>query len=242
MEKIEVLKVKIDNLDKKSALEKLDYFLRGDSFNQIVTINPEFVLEAQKNRRFRDILNNAELGLVDGVGINLAFWRNGMRLKSRMTGMNLIWNVLEKANEERLKVFLIASKDGISDWRTTRQAIRERYPFLKICGMNLNPNVTNANGLRNISKLQGSDILFCNFGAPHQEIFINSVRDCEAKIKLAVGVGGSFDFISGKIRRAPKFVRILGLEWLWRLFVQPWRIKRIFRAVVIFPIKVLVRK
>jgi N-acetylglucosaminyldiphosphoundecaprenol N-acetyl-beta-D-mannosaminyltransferase len=84
------------------------------------------------------------------------------------------------------------------------------------------------------------EILFCNFGAPHQEKFLNSLKS--AKIRLAMGVGGSFDYVTGKLQRAPRAMRIFGLEWLWRLILQPKRWRRIWNAVIVFPIKIILFK
>lgn len=93
----------------------------------------------------------------------------------------------------------------------------------------------NKNNLLNFE----ADILICNFGAPYQEKFIFHNIKKIPTVKLAIGLGGSFDFLTGKIKRAPKIMRFIGLEWLWRLFKQPKRIKRIFRAVIVFPLKLL---
>ena len=80
-----------------------------------------------------------------------------------------------------------------------------------------------------------ADILFVTLGAPYQEKFMVSNLKRMPSVKLAIGVGGAFDFISGRIRRASKIVRLVGLEWFWRLVICPWRIGRIFRAVIVFP-------
>jgi len=86
-------------------------------------------------------------------------------------------------------------------------------------------------------------IVFANFGAPYQEKFLNSLKSAKnSKMRLVMGVGGSFDYLTGKIRRAPVFTRKIGLEWLWRLIQQPRRIKRIWNAVIIFPIKIIFQK
>jgi N-acetylglucosaminyldiphosphoundecaprenol N-acetyl-beta-D-mannosaminyltransferase len=95
---------------------------------------------------------------------------------------------------------------------------------------------------RNICNMKTYQILFSNFGAPEQDKFIASLKDYDNDLKLAMGVGGSFDFISGKITRAPKWARRIGLEWLWRLMMQPKRIGRIIKSVVIFPIRILINR
>jgi N-acetylglucosaminyldiphosphoundecaprenol N-acetyl-beta-D-mannosaminyltransferase len=152
-----------------------------------------------------------------------------------MAGADLIWKIIRLANRNKLTIFLAANKNGLSSWEETRDAIGYLYPDLVIDGENIDPKDKNYHILN-----PNNDILFCNFGAPSQEIFIKSQKN--DSIRLAMGVGGSFDFLTKKVRRAPYFWRFLGLEWLWRLILQPKRWRRIWRAVVIFPIKIILSK
>jgi N-acetylglucosaminyldiphosphoundecaprenol N-acetyl-beta-D-mannosaminyltransferase len=232
---MELLGIRVDNLLRNEILEKVKFFLSENKFHRIATVNPEFILEAQKNEKFYEILNRCDLNVADGAGIWFAYLRYGKYLKFRMAGIDLMMDILKMANNMNLSIFLAAKSGGLSTWEETRDAILKIYPNLIIEGVNLeigNP----------CSMLHAScSILFCNFGAPYQEIFINSLK--YGNIRLAMGVGGSFDFLTGKTKRAPFFLRQLGLEWVWRIFQQKegrlGRIKRIFRAVVIFPIKVI---
>jgi N-acetylglucosaminyldiphosphoundecaprenol N-acetyl-beta-D-mannosaminyltransferase len=230
-----ILGVRVDNLAKKEILSRVSDFLNEPKFHQIATINPEFILEAQKNEEFKNILNNCDLNIADGIGIKFAFWRYGKHLKCRMAGIDLVKKILKMASDRGLSLFLAANKDGLSSWEETRDAILRIYPNLAIDGANLIKNDL-------AYKLKANDykLLFCNFGAPYQELFINSVK-CD-NIRLAVGVGGSFDFLTGKTKRAPVLVRKLGLEWSWRFLCQPNRWKRIWNAVIIFPIKIIFNK
>lgn len=236
-----ILGVRVDNLNASEIENKISGFLNEAKFHQISTINPEFILEAQKNSEFKDILNTSDLNVADGVGIGFAFWRFGKILKTRLTGADLMLEILRMAEEKNLKIFLAARKGGLSSWEETRNAILENFPGLEIDGMNLDCHSYNSVPTLD-SRMHGNDkyILFCNFGAPHQELFINRVK-CDT-IRLAIGVGGSFDYLTGKIRRAPKWMQKFGFEWLWRLILQPKRIGRIFRAVIVFPIKVVFNK
>ncbi len=270
-----ILGVKVDNLTKKEILEKIRTFLIEPKFHQIATINPEFILEAQKNPEFKNIINNCDLNVADGFGIKLAFWRFGKKLKARFTGADLMLEILKIASKQNFTVFLAVNKDGLSTFEETKSAILKIYPDLIIEGIDLEKNVSCF--MFHVS----CSILFCNFGAPQQELFINSQKcdtpphlshnnsknisnknlngdfeqssdlqndRCGGKIRLAMGVGGCFDFLTGKVRRAPKILRLIGLEWLWRIFQpQEWkfkkeRLKRIFLAVIIFPIRVTINK
>lgn len=235
---MKILGIKIDNLSREEILKKIGDFLDEEKFHQIATVNPEFVLEAQKNNQFKNIINGCDLRVADGVGIFFAFLRFGKWLKCRLTGVELMEDVLQIAERKNLNIFLASWTGSLSSWQETRDAIAKKYPKLKIDGDNI--DCKNTFYVLHLT----SDIVFCNFGAPKQEFFLHSLkREKDANIRLVVGVGGSFDYLTGKTLRAPKFVRILGMEWLWRLVSEPrYRFKRVFRAVIIFPIKVLLNK
>lgn len=250
-----ILGIRIDNLSKKETLEKVNRFLNEGEFHQIATVNPEFILAAQTDAEFRDILNQCDLSVVDGVGIWFAFLRYGKYLKARMTGIDLMKEILKIANEKKLGVFLLASDRGLSTYENVCAAILKKYPRLQISGADINPVIARSgvtkqspnnepgeikNEIATLLTVARNDIVFCNFGAPEQEKFLYSLKNQEnAKIKLVMGVGGSFDYLTGKISRAPFLLRKAGLEWLWRLIQQPQRIKRIWNAVIIFPLKII---
>ena len=233
---MEILGVKIDNLSRKEVLEKVELFLHEDKFHQIATVNAEFILQAQKDSDFKNILNNCDLNVADTISIRYAFLRFGKWLKARIAGADLMHEILKIANEKKLSVFLAVNKNGLSSYEEIIKVLSQKYPNIEFSGANLDPLSFSSYDIQNTKY----EILFCNFGAPFQEKFINSVKD--AKIRVAMGVGGSFDFITGKVKRAPKIMRYFGLEWLWRLILQPNRWKRIWNAVIIFPIKVLINK
>ncbi|MFH0969593.1 MAG: WecB/TagA/CpsF family glycosyltransferase [Patescibacteria group bacterium] len=269
---MDILGVKVDNLDRGEILEKISRFLSENNFRQIATINQEIILKAQEDEEFKNILNSCDLNVADSIGIKFAFWWLGGKLKCRMTGIDLMQEILKIADERKLKVFLAANNRGLSSWEETKDAILKIYPSLEISGANMDKNKVVGHQLLVIGE---NDIVFCNFGAPFQEKFLNSLKcdlpphlfkennnmvknnlensnlnenyglhnkRCGGKIKLAVGVGGSFDYLTGKLKRAPKWMQFFGVEWFWRLLLQPKRIKRIFNAVIIFPIKLIFYK
>ncbi len=229
---MEILGIKIDNLEREEILSKIESFLDEPKFHQIATINPEFVLEAQKNEQFKKILNECDLNVADGYGLNLAFWLRGKKLKSRFPGADLLPEILRIAENRGLVVFLACRKDGLSSFSEIERAILENYPKLKLEGKNIDINDKH---LELYAKYQ---IMICNFGSPEQEAFIQKQKN--DTMRLAIGVGGALDFLSGRIQRAPNFWRKIGLEWLWRFIQEPgYRWKRIWRAVVVFPIKLI---
>lgn len=214
-----------------------------DKFHHVATVNQEFILEARKNDDFKNILNECDLNVADSFGLNLAFWKRGERLKCRFPGADLMDKIIKIAEGKRMKVFLAANKDGLSSWQETRTAILKKYPSLEISGEDIDKNISSFESRVTYlpDRQAGYDIMFCNFGAPYQERFIYSLKKLEsAKIRLAVGVGGSFDYLTGKVRRAPRWIRIIGMEWLWRLVLEPrYRIKRIWNAVAVFSWRIL---
>ena len=263
-----ILGIKIDNLAREEVLDKIK-LAKG---LQVATVNPEFVLEAQGNQEFRNILNSEKtLCVADGVGLKFAAWRYGQNLKCRWPGVDLMWEILKIANKKKQKVFLIGNENGLSTWQETADVIRETYPSLEVRGVNVEAvggisedlrfkifyptklqrsghvlikdatksrqSKSDTENLKSYIVNHKSDIVFCSLGAPYQEILLNKLRE---STKIAMGVGGSFDFITGKVKRAPGFLREIGLEWLWRLALEPgYRFKRAWRAVVVFPWRVV---
>lgn len=232
-----ILGVRIDNLSKKEILEKIESFLNEPRFHHICTVNAEFILRAQIDVNFRQILHESNLNIADSISIKYAFLRYGKWLKCRFAGADLVHEILKIANEKKMGVFLAANKDGLSTWEETADVLQKQYQQVRFSGANLEYN-SQVELLPEMELGPPPDILFCSFGAPHQELFINYLKN--DTIRLAMGVGGAFDFIAGKARRAPSSWRKIGMEWLWRFIQEPrYRAKRIFNAVIVFPIKVL---
>ena len=231
---VNILGVRIDNFSKKEILEKIEFFLNEKHFHQIATVNPEFILQAQQKLLFKKVLNECNLNVADGIGIRYAFLRYGKWLKQRFSGVDLMHAILLMANKNSLEVFLAINKNGLSSYEETVEVLRKKYPNIAFSGKNIEPK-SEAETI-----ILDQQVLLCNFGAPEQEYFINKVKN--DTIRLGMGVGGSFDFVTGKIKRAPKIMQFFGLEWLWRLIQQPRRWKRIFNATILFSFKIIFTK
>lgn len=254
IDKKSILGVGITDATRKEILEyivqNLENFKKKLFF---VTPNPEFLVLASKNSTFKDILNRADLASADGIGIVVAGKILGKSLKERFTGVDLVKSLCERVSRKPITVGFLGGGDGVAE--KTAECLRKMYPGLRVgfvgkewpselfvdqkakletrnlkfeSEKSLNPLSSNVNDLTSSFHSltsKGIDILFVAFGAPKQEFWISENLD-KIPVKIAIGVGGSFDYISGKIPRAPSFVRNIGLEWLFRLIVQPWRIKR----------------
>jgi len=232
---MEILNIKIDNSERCEILEKVKFFLNKDGFHQIATINPEFILLSQKDNGFKEIINSCQLNIPDGFGITLAALICGEKLKHRMAGVDLADQILKMADEKRMRVYLACRNGGLTYYGEIKKALEKIYPSIAFFGGDIDHL-----GKKDNITIDSSDILLCNFGTPWQEKFIN--RQKNGRIRLAMGVGGAFDFWCGKVRRAPIWMRKIGLEWVWRLIQQPRRFSRIFRSVAVFPLKVILSK
>ena len=226
MNRISICGVPIDTLSRSEALERCYDFLHSNALRQVTTINPEFIVEAQKSTAFLAVLQKSDLALCDGVGVQFAAqWLHGTKLE-RMCGVDFMVDLGELAQRSGASVFFLGGRNAVA--QKTAGVLQKRFPRLKIVGFSENID---------ISTYRHIDILFVALGAPKQELWIAQHREAlQAQgVRIAMGVGGAFDFISGNIKRAPRFMRKLGFEWLWRFAMEPQRLKRICNAVFIFP-------
>ena len=244
---IKILGIEIDKLASKKVLEKIEEFLLVESYtpkselqqqHYIVTLNSEMTLEAQKDEEYFYILNNADLSVVDGSGLKFASLTMGNNLK-RVPGADLTKKILRIAQNKKLKIAVLNWNGGLSKKEDIEKALIKKYASLKFIVENVERDFVDFAKTESLARLREfePDILFVTLGAPYQEKFIYHNLEKIPSAKLALGVGGSFDFISGKIKRAPLIFQKLGIEWFWRLIMQPWRWRRIYNAVIIFPCK-----
>ncbi|HPT66190.1 MAG TPA: WecB/TagA/CpsF family glycosyltransferase [Candidatus Woesebacteria bacterium] len=202
----------------------------------IATVNPEFVMEALKNDQFRQILSQTDLNVVDGVGLLWArevkngksWFRAGMEIikgkhrEGLVSGSDLIPELCKLAIKKNYKVFFLG---GFND-RAERTAkyFKLQMPGLKCQFSEGEPNIKNEEVLKKINEFK-PDILFVAYGMKKQEEWIKNNRN-KADFGVAIGVGRSFDYYSGDLKRAPKMVRKMGMEWLYSLVKEPKRFKR----------------
>lgn len=225
-----ILGVTISDISESLALAKISSWLgeNRSTSRLVVTVGPEFLLTAQKDEQFRQILNAADLALPDGFGLQLY-----AGIKNRVPGTDLAIKLCQLAAKGGWTIGLLGGQTGIA--KKTTEKLREKFPGIKILaavdGVEADRILSGSDTI-NTSK-QVFDILFVAFGHPKQEKLLWRLR---GKFRVGMGVGGAFDYISGVVPRPPKFLRTLGLEWLWRLFLQPWRLRRVLNATIVFPI------
>ena len=193
-------------------------FVLGENL-RIATVNPEFLLEARKNESFRESLKQADIRTVDGVGIKLVALLRGKSL-TRVTGADLLPALLTLAESHDIPLTIYNQARGLSNEERIRQVLGQQYPKLKISYN---------------KELKVYSLILCAYGAPEQELFLDMLSAHGVKM----GIGGALDYLTGRQKRAPKILRIVGLEWLWRLILQPKRLKRIWQATGVFSLAVI---
>ncbi len=240
-DKTNILGVNIDNITLEEAGEITKNLVEtsGKSCKLIVAPNTEFVMMAQKDKEFMDILNSAELATPDSVGIILGGKKQKKPFKERIPGQAYFRKVLEVGEKEGWKFYFLGGKEDVP--KLAKENIEKIYPEIKIVGYHEGYFVQDSEEdvVRQINELE-PNVLFVAMGAPLQEKWINKHKD-ELKVDVAAGQGGTFDYEAGKIKRAPKIFQKLGIEWFWRLVRQPSRIVRMM-ALPVFWFKVTFSK
>jgi N-acetylglucosaminyldiphosphoundecaprenol N-acetyl-beta-D-mannosaminyltransferase len=212
--KIEIFGIQFDNLTMDEAIEQMQGLPAGRQ-GFVVLPYSEFVVRAQKDKEFRNILNKADFCLCEGRGLYLMARLLGKKLKQNINGIELIKNLkgkiflfggtreVVKKTAEKLGKNIVGLEHGYQDYGLVVQKINSIKP----------------------------NILLVGLGSPKQEEFIYNNLSKIPSVELAIGIGGAFDFISEHVKRAPRIIQKIGMEWAWRLMVQPKRFKRIFIGV-----------
>lgn len=227
--KTEVLGIRIDNLSMKEAADKIESFLQKRNHNLIVTPNPEMIMASQKDIELRAIVNSAALAPPDGVGLMIAGRILGRKFKGRIPGIDLMLKVVEIAKAKGSRIFLLGGREGVAE-----AAAKELNAYIAgtFHGYSMNDQLV-------LDKIKEArpDMLFIGLGSPKQEKWANK-HSKGLNVPVVMCIGGSLDVISGRVKRAPAFMRSIGLEWLWRLALEPGRWRRM-TALPVFLMKVV---
>lgn len=241
---IKILGIRIDAVDFSATLAQLACWINSPAADaidtrQVCTVNPEFIIDAQRDRAFAHVLHEADLCVPDGVGVLWAARRIGHPLTERVTGSDGIYRICERAAREGWRVYLLGAAPGVAE--QTAAILIDLYDGLQIVGTHSgSPADDEWPQIREWLADAQPDILFVAFGHPRQDFWI-AQHKADLPAKVAIGVGGAFDFVAGVQQRAPLWMRRLGLEWLYRLIREPWRIKRMIK-LPIFAMRVLLTR
>jgi N-acetylglucosaminyldiphosphoundecaprenol N-acetyl-beta-D-mannosaminyltransferase len=226
--RVQVLGLPVHDLTLPELVDRVRLWVRvePDRLHQVVTLNPEMVMAARRVPAFRAVVEQAEVVTADGVGIVLAARLLGQPLRGRVTGVDLV-EALAAAGDPALALFLLGAAPGVAELAARR--VQARYPECRIAGTWVGSPRQEESGeaLARIAAARPAVVLVA-YGAPVQELWVaRHRRELEqAGVVVAVGVGGAFDYLAGVVPRAPRLLRRLGLEWLYRLIRQPWRWRR----------------
>lgn len=220
---VRVLGVKVDCVDMDAALERIEHMVEAGGHHLVATVNPEFVMRAQSDRQFARVLESADLCLADGTGVVWAARRQGCAMRGPVTGVDLIPPLAALCARDGIRLFLLGAEPGVADDLASR--LRAQHPRLEVASHAGSPDPSSDSQTLSLVRAHRAQVLLVAYGAPRQEMWIDRLKD-RLGVAVAIGVGGSFDFLTGRTPRAPAWMRRAGLEWLHRLGTQPWRIGR----------------
>ncbi len=226
--RLTVLGVPVDAITYEGWIERIgSWVAAGGGARHVCTVNPEFIMIAQGDPIFFNILNRADICVADGVGLLWASRQLGAPLPERVTGSDGVPLIARHAAQNGWRLFLLGAAEGIAE--RAAAVLRAQHSQLIIAGSyGGSPAPSEEDKIVAKINASGADILLVAYGAPHQDKWIarNLPR---LDVMMAMGIGGSLDFVAGVVPRAPQWMRERGLEWLYRLLRQPWRLRRMLR-------------
>ena len=225
---------------KKIFLEMLKF----ESFSKVFTVNPEFLVDAYYDKEFQKVLNSGTYNCADGYGIELL---HGVK---RTSGIDLLNHFLKVCDENSLTVFILGGSPNKDISKKASKEINKKFPNINIIGSSSEFSYKKNDDSKTLEyihkcmtekKVSSIDLVIVGYGHKKQELWLDrNLKKIPARVGM--GVGGSLDFISKEVARAPKFLRDSGLEWAFRLVIQPSRFFRILKAVLLFSILSLFEK
>lgn len=219
--------IDIDNISMAQARDKIYEFIASGKNHSIYTPNAEIMMDGIKDKKLNQILNEADMLVADGAGVVLASKILGKPLVEKVSGFDLVKNLLESSSRKPIKFYLFGGKPGIAELANAN--IICSYPGAEIAGTR-NGYFEEADEAEIINDINnsGAEVLLVCLGAPKQEFWIYENKN-KLNVRACLGVGGTLDVLAGNVKLAPDFFRNNGLEWLYRLYKEPWRFKRMLR-------------
>lgn len=240
---ITLLGVNIDVLDFQGLMQKCDTFISSKKKSKIMYVNIHTINIACKDKTYKDILNNADLVYCDGEGVRWGARILGEFLPQRMTGADWIWDLCEMCEEKGYSLYLLGGENGVAD--KAAKKLQEKLPNLKIAGVYhgyFEKNGQDNDRMVTSINKKKPDILLVGFGSPLQEKWIDENFE-KLNSRVVWAVGALVDFVSEKVPRGPGWMLDNGMEWLFRLIVEPKRMwKRYIVGNIVFLRKIIQKK
>ncbi len=237
LSRVFLLGVPIDAVSRAEAVAQLQSLLDSTGQKHVMTPNSEMLVEANRNERFRAILQRSSLNLPDSAGLLWSARWTGQRLPERVTGVDTVIELCKQLGSEH-PVFLLGAAEGVAE--EAAEALQRLNPRLRIAGTYAGgPRPDQWDEVSRRINAAAPHLLLVAFGAPGQDVWIDEHLKDFPTVRVAMGVGGTFDFLAGTQVRAPRFLQYLSLEWAWRFAREPRRWKRMWKAVIVFPLLVI---
>lgn len=228
MARIKFLNTWIDNITMEEAIEKIDYMIKNGMNQYVVTPNVDHIVRLEQDELFQEIYRHADLILADGmILLWISKWLKNS-IVEKVSGADLFPKICEKSANQGYRIFLLGAAEGIAE--KAAEKLRHQYSGLNIVGTYSPPigfenNKTEMEKIFQMIRIAKPHILALGLGTPKQEKFFYTNREC-LHVPVALNIGATFDFIAGNVRRAPKWVSNMGLEWLYRLCKEPKRLAK----------------
>lgn len=217
------------------ALGRIEQLVDSGGHHLVATVNPEFVMRASRDTDFARVLETADLCLADGTGVVWAARRQGCQIGAPVTGVDLIPVLAAMCARRGFRLFLLGAAPGVAAEFASR--LQAEQPGLEVAAHPGSPDPSSDDESLRLIRAHRTQVLLVAYGAPKQEIWIDRTKD-RSGVSVAMGVGGAFDYLTGRVARAPAWMRRAGLEWMHRLAYQPWRIRRM-AVLPVYALKVL---
>jgi N-acetylglucosaminyldiphosphoundecaprenol N-acetyl-beta-D-mannosaminyltransferase len=230
-----VLGVRVDCLNMQATLDRIDQMVQAGGQHLVATVNPEFIMRARRDSDFARVLESADLCLPDGTGVVWAARRQGCSMSGPVTGVDLIPPLAALCATRGYRLFLLGAGPGVAAELATR--LRAGHPVLEVAAHPGSSDPSSDDETVSLIRAHRTQVLLVAFGAPKQELWIDRLKD-RLGVAVGIGVGGAYDYLAGRVPRAPMWMRRAGLEWLHRLIRQPWRVRRM-TVLPVYAIKVL---
>ena len=224
VDSVEILGTRVDDATYADLLDKVDAFVDSGEPHHVITVNVEMLVTAHDDPEFAAVLEAGDLNVADSVGVMLAARLLGFPLQERVTGSDGIYRLAAHSAKKGYRLYLLGAAPGVAE--LAAQSLRAANPGLDLAGTYAgSPHSSEEGDIIQRVRAADPDLLLVAYGVPAEEKWIARNR-LRLGVPVMVGVGGAFDFAAGVTRRAPGWMRRLGLEWLFRLISEPWRWRR----------------
>ncbi|NLK93726.1 MAG: WecB/TagA/CpsF family glycosyltransferase [Clostridiales bacterium] len=238
MSRIKFLNIEVDNLTMEESISRIEDLIIKRNNSYVVTPNVDHIVKLEDDEEFREVYRNADLIVTDGMPLIWISNLTGEKIKEKISGSDLFPKLCERATKKGYSIFLLGAAEGIAE--IAKKNLEEKYLGINIVGtyspsFGFEKNENEIDKIINIINEKKPDILAVGVGAPKQEKFIYKYKD-RLNVPVSLAIGATIDFEAGNVKRAPKFMQNLGLEWFYRLIKEP---KRMFRRYLVDDLKII---